>query len=262
MKALILLFVSNLMFFCQNINAQSGIVNYGEIQSIDMGAPIGPDYKAMLVFDKNYSLYVTRKDSLEGENIYEQKSYFNSSGNGHYITVATNPKGFQYYYNPKKRVFFSRDLGFQYVKDSTINILWDIQEETKMIGIYKVQKATAHFRGRDYTAWFTSQIPLPYGPWKLVGLPGLILEAYDTNKEIYWYFKNIEYPTKHSHLLKPINNPNPSWISFEEFRKNQIKSFLDARIGGRMIGENMGVSGSKSKVLKTKTYIEVYEIKE
>ena len=260
MKVLILLLAICLILLTDEISAQTGIINYGEVQSMEMGAPIGPDYKAMLVFDKNYSLYVTRKDSLEGEKIYEQKSYFNSSGNGYYITVATNPKGFQYYYNSKKKVLLSRDLGFKYVKDSTINIPWNIKEETKMIGIYKVQKATAHFRGRDYTAWFTSQIPLPYGPWKLVGLPGLILEAYDTNKEIYWYFKNVEYPTQHSHLLKPINNPNSSWISFEEFKKGQIKSFLDARIGGRMIGENMGVSGSESKVLKTKTYIEVYEI--
>jgi GLPGLI family protein len=178
------------------------------------------------------------------------------------MTVVTNPEGFQYYYKPKKNILYSRDLGFQYVKDTTIDIPWDITEETKKIGKYEVQKATAHFRGRDYTAWFTQEIPVPYGPWKLVGLPGLILEAYDTNKEIYWYFKNIEYPTKQTYLLQPIDNPNSSWISFEEFKKSQIKSFLDARMGGRMVAENMGVSGSESKVLKTDYFIEVFEIKE
>ena len=138
----------------------------------------------------------------------------------------------------------------------------DITDETKKIGTYEVQKATARFRGRDYTAWFTSEIPLPYGPWKLVGLPGLILEAYDTNKEIYWYFKNIQYPTEKSYLLKPIDNPNSSWISFEELKESQIKAFLDARMGGRMVAENMGISGSESNVLKTDSYIEVFEIKE
>jgi len=243
-----------------NVLPQTGIVNYGEVQSMEMGAPIGPDYRAILVFNKDNSLYVTRKDSLEGGHIREQKSYRASSNRGFTITVVTNPIGFQYYYKTKENTLFSRDLGFDYVKDNTIDIPWDITEETKMIGIYKVQKATAHFRGRDYTAWFTSQIPLPYGPWKLVGLPGLILEAYDTDKEIYWYFKNIEYPTKHSYLLKPIKNPKSSWISYEEHKKFLIKAFLDARMGGRMIAENMGVSGSKSKVLKTNSYIEVYEI--
>ncbi|MFD0931673.1 GLPGLI family protein [Psychroflexus salinarum] len=262
MKALILLLVSSAMLFCHNINAQTGIVNYGEVQSMEMGAPIGPDYKAMLVFDKDNSLYVTRKDSLEGGHIREQKSYRASPEQGFSITVVTNPEGFQYYYKPKEKILYSRDLGFRYVKDKTIDISWDITDETKKIGRYEVQKATAHFRGRDYTAWFTSEIPLPYGPWKLVGLPGLILETYDTDKEIYWYFKNIEYPSEKSYLLKPIDNPNSSWISFEELKERQIKAFLDARMGGRMIAENMGVSGSESNVLKTDSYIEVYEIKE
>jgi GLPGLI family protein len=260
MKFLILLLAICSTLLTDEISAQTGLVNYGEVQSMEMGAPIGPDYKAMLVFDKDNSLYVTRKDSLEGESIHEQKSYRASSGRGFTITVATNPEGFQYYYNPNDKTLYARDLGFDYVKDNTIDIPWDIAEETKMIGIYKVQKATAHFRGRDYTAWFTPQIPLPYGPWKLVGLPGLILEAYDTNKEIYWYFKNIEYPTKQSHQLKSIDNPNASWISFKEYKDSLIKDAVSAREAGRMMTENMGVSKSRSKTERLDNYIEAFAI--
>ena len=41
--------------------------------------------------------------------------------------------------------------------------------------------AEAEFRGRVWRAWFTYEIPMPYGPWKLGGLPGLILKAEDAD---------------------------------------------------------------------------------
>ena len=46
---------------------------------------------------------------------------------------------------------------------------------------YTCQKATCHFRGRNYVAWFAPDIPVRQGPWKLGGLPGLILKAHDTD---------------------------------------------------------------------------------
>ncbi|MDR1091417.1 MAG: GLPGLI family protein [Prevotella sp.] len=56
---------------------------------------------------------------------------------------------------------------------------WDITSDTLTVLGYLCQKATATFRGRSYEAWFTPEIPVNDGPWKLYGLPGLILKASD-----------------------------------------------------------------------------------
>ena len=58
---------------------------------------------------------------------------------------------------------------------------WIISFEMQELLGYTCQKAICHFRGRDYVAWFAPDIPVRQGPWKLGGLPGLILKAHDTD---------------------------------------------------------------------------------
>ena len=57
---------------------------------------------------------------------------------------------------------------------------WDMLSETATILGYHCQKAQCHYRGRDWEAWFTTEIPISEGPWKFYGLPGLVTKLYDS----------------------------------------------------------------------------------
>ena len=57
---------------------------------------------------------------------------------------------------------------------------WTLHPDTMTILSYPCQKATCRFKGREYTAWYTMDVPVSDGPWKLHGLPGLIIKAEDS----------------------------------------------------------------------------------
>jgi GLPGLI family protein len=88
--------------------------------------------------------------------------------------------------NDKYIVFKS---GNMFVKglftDTLDNFPWQLTEETKQIDSLLCTKATTKFRGRNYEAWFCPDIAIPNGPFKFGGLPGLIIEIYDTEGFIY-----------------------------------------------------------------------------
>tara|TARA_R110002049_G_scaffold65035_1_gene170960 strand:+ start:89282 stop:90106 length:825 start_codon:yes stop_codon:yes gene_type:complete len=249
-----------------------GIVYYGHQQSFGIGAPIGVDYTAELTFNSNSTSYTFAKDSLEGGHINQMKYVKTENKTNFIIHKNTTKEGYTYNINRRENIMRTRDIGFNYVKDTIPNINWKILDETKKIGKLDCTKATCSFKGRDYTAWFSTSIPLPYGPWKLQGLPGLILEAYDTDKEIYFYFKSIEYPSKKD--LK-ITIPNPEtnmdmernrptkereWITSEDFKKEMIKRHRIGTKMGRMFNEQAPIvrSGNSTNPMRN-VYIEIFD---
>ena len=65
---------------------------------------------------------------------------------------------------------------------------------------YLCQKATCHFSGREFTAWFTQKIPVRNGPWKFGGLPGAILKVSD--KDNLYDFECVKIEQKRKPLYK------------------------------------------------------------
>jgi GLPGLI family protein len=53
-------------------------------------------------------------------------------------------------------------------------------EEIDTVMGYHCHAAKCNFGGREWKVYYTNDIPVPYGPWKLNGAKGLVLKAADT----------------------------------------------------------------------------------
>src|ERR1700748_1537749 len=82
------------------------------------------------------------------------------------------------------RVMFDKYI----MEDEWPVINWKITDETKKIAQLNCQKAIGAWRGRIFEAWFCTELPFHAGPWKLNGLPGLIVEAADTRHQVVFKF--------------------------------------------------------------------------
>ncbi|MCU7694736.1 GLPGLI family protein [Haoranjiania flava] len=125
---------------------------------------------------------------------------------------------------------------FYVVDDKLEPINWKIETEKKRIGKFEVIKANADYLGRNWTAWFAPEIPVSVGPWKLYGLPGLILEAEDSTRKFRFLLKEVQVPFQ---INSAIFNPaaltktaisKTEFIKIEEKKKDDQYRFRKARM--------------------------------
>lgn len=117
-------------------------------------------------------------------------------------TKEINLKGSTYYSELRKPEIIlnikSSNNSKIIVKDILPEWNWKLVEGTKTIGDYKCSKATIEFRGRNYEAYYTSEIPLAYGPYKFRGLPGVILQISSVGGDLEnffsWTAQEIKFP--------------------------------------------------------------------
>lgn len=84
-------------------------------------------------------------------------------------------------------------------EESNHPVSWTLSEETDTVCGYVCKKATGTYGGRTWTAWYAPEIPVPFGPWKLTGLPGLVLDAADS--EHIHHFSAITFRQAASSIL-------------------------------------------------------------
>jgi|GEM_PF-1442324 len=127
---------------------------------------------------------------------------------------------------------------------------WTISKETKQVLGYTCQMATGMVKGRRYTVWFTTDIPAGFGPWKLQGLPGLIIEAYDDHHYIKFTCTKVVTSGGFQNI-KPIDlpaNPIPTTKTEYEHMKKALQEDLGTEnFGDGITIDKIAVNGAEAK---------------
>ena len=223
-----------------NVNAQEsnqkGMVTYNQIFQMDtVRRTFDVDTESFLFFDvgTQQSVYVwNRKSNFKTKEIVKLNDgtgYFKIKNGG------SDPIGQIVFKDYKNNNLVERKLG-QVIKIVADNfkINWQITSETKNIKDMVLQKAECDFRGRHYIAWFNPKIPIPDGPWKLRGLPGLIIEAYDEKRHAQFNFMSLTLPAE---FTEKIEAPSEGTVvvydcaKFTEAHYKKVKELRQAMIG-------------------------------
>lgn len=149
---------------------------------------------------ENYVLYFDNTRSIE----FTQGTNFarvSKSDNEIFETkvLKSNSKRRFIYKDFKKKKLVIRtgiDTKNYLIEDTLDNFKWRISNEKKKILKFECIKATTNFRGRDYEAWFTEDIPIQNGPWKFCGLPGFIVAIKDKSGSYSYELREIDLQAK------------------------------------------------------------------
>lgn len=110
---------------------------------------------------------------------------------------------------------FNGPNNFYYIEDES-SMQWEIKEDTATIHQLLCQKAELDFGNRKWTAWFTSEIPIPDGPYKFSGLPGLIIKINDASN--FWNFELVKLESVSKTItINFIANKRPALTTKKKF---------------------------------------------
>lgn len=170
---------------------------------------------------KFYSYTDLRHDSLMNEQAAKGDLNFKNvgpSGALHWTVFRNYPEG--------KTLLLTRTGVDNYrIVEDTQTPDWDIVgDSVKTILGYPCTLATTTFKGRTWRAWYTEDIPLDNGPWKLCGLPGLILSAQDTEAHFIFEAVGLQQMDGSQPITYDPKNDDDEQITFSEFVEAQRRA--------------------------------------
>lgn len=114
---------------------------------------------------------------------------------------------------------------------------WELTDSVKTILGYECKGARCSFRGRDWMVYYAEDIPVMEGPWKLCGLPGLIMEAQAAGDEYSFVCIGIRNNSPRPITLYDVPYNNASRLKFYDAKHRydiNPYAYFEATGGGKV----------------------------
>jgi len=248
---------SILSLSAQRINGSAIYKTAGSIPISLEGSEISPEQKKRFqdrmakAMQKEFTLSFNRNESLYEEVVALEKD---GQGGMRFMSMMTGGAG-TYYRNLKESSIKQEQnlFGKTFLIVDSMEILdWKLGKETKSIGNYICNKATAKrvflvakTKMKDgevsdtivndtveIVAWYSMQIPVSHGPSKYSGLPGLILELNDGQSTI--LCTRVSISTKDAAEIKePKDGEVVSRKEYEKISREKMEEMRQMYGGSR-----------------------------
>lgn len=230
---------------------------------------------------------IGESQNISGKAVYKYIYNFpNASRDTSISTLYFNDKGESYYFSQDKRIFarssdyrkenqattsiridsavvysntFTKEFYYTkpfmknslWVADTLKEIKWELlsTNERKKIGLFNCFSAKGKFAGRNYLVWYTPDIPVAAGPWKLYGLPGFIIEVEEETGYVFFTLDSLEIPceNKKDFGLEKIKSLA---ISKQEFVKRETELVEKIKGQSASMGVTLKITSTKGLELE------------
>lgn len=250
------------LFYSNNIFSQVLNVEYQFINNNRENPALSLRQTYSLVVTNNYSLC----EKLEQNTIHkfeeigteEKKEVFKQKLSDDYAILTS-----------KKKTYFYKDYLLDSLKYSTLILTkqvsvgekvnmfeWQVSKKDTIYLDTKCHIATTNHRGHTWTVFFSDRFDVKGGPWKLDGLPGVILYASTEDKAFIFDAIRIEVTSNNVEIINPFIGEKV--ISWEDFKKSYKDRLLRQVKKANSLNEN----GEKDTVIKLGNMIEDLGFKE
>lgn len=199
------------------------------------------------------------KDSSMSHYFTKRKDTIIAASTGELIELSASDSYYhQYIKNPLESIVnFSVGNDSPFVVVDTLLFKYTFGSVKSIINGVECHQAFLNFRGRDYELFYAPSIPYSDGPFKFLGLPGLIMSVKSFDETVHIIVKKIhsDFPNDALHYREILNNDKTSW-SYKEY----VDAYLETlRLQATKIEQQYSSIGVEITNYYPKRLIEIYE---